>query len=428
MKRGLGGALTRGALVAVLAVALSFALAAVATAGEWQGKVVTADGKRTVTNPATGFKEPSTVAMEELWRLGGDSEDEAEFFGVISDIDIDADGFVYLLDSQIAEVKIYTKDGEFVRSIGRQGEGPGEFRLPNALFFTDDGNVAVVQTVPGKIVVLSKEGAPLGDRPLPQPEDGGFQMLQGGSAAGGNTVLFMNRDKYGQEEGWARSSFLVSVDAKGKELARYASKTHGIDFAAPVMEDAPFDTFERRWTVAPDGKVYACPSYENYEVDVWNPDGSLDRVITREYKHRARSAKEKEFMNKMMGFWAQRIPNCQVKIKVQCKDIENVYVRDDGSMWVLTSNGARDLPEGTLGVFDLFDKEGKFVRNVTLKGQGDPLEDLYVFVKDRFYVVTSFLQAAMSAQGVQGLYDEEEEAEPMAVICYKLEGDLLAAR
>lgn len=428
MKRGLGRALARGALVVLLAAVLSFAGALVATAGEWQGKVVTTDGKRTVTNPATGFKDPSTVPMEELWRLGGYSDDEDEFFGVIADIDIDADGYVYLLDSQIAEVKIYTKDGEFVRSIGRQGEGPGEFRFPNALFFTADGNVAVVQTVPGKIVLLSKEGDPVGDYPLPQPEDGGFQMLQGASSAGGNTVLFMNRDKYGQAEGWERSSFLVSVNAEGKELARYAAKTHGIDFAAPVMEDAPFDTFERRWTVAPDGKVYACPSYENYEVQVWNADGSIDCVVTREYKHRARSADEKDFMAKMMGFWAQRIPNCEVKIHPQCKDIENVYVRDDGSVWVLPSNGARDLPEGALGVFDLFNKEGQFVRTVTLKGQGDPLEDLYVFVKDRFYVVTSFLQAAMSAQGVQGLYDEEEEAEPMAVICYKLEGDLLAAR
>ena len=66
----------------------------------------------------------ATIKLPELWRLGGDSEDEEEFFGVISDIDIDAAGQVYLLDSQLNEAKIYTKDGEFVRSIGREGEGP----------------------------------------------------------------------------------------------------------------------------------------------------------------------------------------------------------------------------------------------------------------------------------------------------------------
>ena len=111
-----------------------------------------------------------------------------------------------------------------------------------------------------------------------------------------------------------------------------------------------------------------------------------------------------------------------------CKDIEGLYVRDDGSIWVLSAGGARDAEDGELGTFDVYNKEGHFVRNVTLLGEGDSLDDLYLFVKDRFYVVTDFLQAAMVAQGVQGLYDEEDEAEPMAVLCYKLDGDVLAAR
>jgi len=64
---------------------------------------------------------------------------------------------------------------------------------------------------------------------------------------------------------------------------------------------------------------------------------------------------------------------------------------------------------------------------LTLQGEGNPLEDLYVFEKDRFYVVTSFLTAAMTAQGVEGT-SVGEDAEPMSVICYKLEGDNIAAR
>jgi hypothetical protein len=96
----------------------------------------------------------------ELWRVGGDSESEEDLFGVISDIDIDATGEVYLLDSQLSEVKVYSKDGEYLRSLGREGEGPGEFRRPAAMFFTDDGKVAVVQMMPGKIVLLSRTANP----------------------------------------------------------------------------------------------------------------------------------------------------------------------------------------------------------------------------------------------------------------------------
>jgi hypothetical protein len=95
---------------------------------------------------------------------------------------------------------------------------------------------------------------------------------------------------------------------------------------------------------------------------------------------------------------------------------------------VLTSNGARDAEEGTLGLFDVYNPDGQFVRNVSLAGEGDALDDQYLFVKDRVYVVTSFLQAAMSAQGVEGLFDDDEDAEPMAVLCYKLDGDVLVTR
>jgi hypothetical protein len=414
------------AAAAVLVVAMT---GSPALAGEWKGTVQTVDGKKTVVNPAAPMLEPMTLKMEEMWRLGGETDDEDEFFGVISDIEIDTEGHVYLLDSQLSEVKVYTADGEFVRSIGREGEGPGEFRRPSALFFTAEGNVAVVQTIPGKIVVLSKQGDPVGDYPLPQPEDGGFQLLVGGAARGGNVVLYMGRTQFNQGEGkWSRSDFLTSVDDKGNQVATYATKSNTINMAAAELDDARWDTIERRWEVGPDGKVYACESYPDYTVNVYNKDGKLDKVITREYKHRARSSDEKEFMTKMMTHFAQQMPGCKVTINDNCKDIENVYVRDDGSVWVLTSGGAREKPEGALGVFDVYNKDGQFVRNVTLQGTGDPLDDLYVFVKNRFYVVTDFLQAAMVAQGVQGLYDEADEAAPMAVICYKLDGDVLAAR
>jgi 6-bladed beta-propeller len=418
------------AIAVAVFMAVVVVIAARANAGDWKGKVTTgSDGTKTVSNPATGYAEAATIKLPEVWRVGGNSENEDEFFGVISDIDIDTNGDVYLLDSQTSEVKIYTKDGQFVRSIGREGEGPGEFRGPVSMFFTNDGKVAVVQVMPGKIVLLTKDGQPAGDEPIPPAPDGGFQLIQGGDSRGGNIVLLMGRQAFDQAaKKWSRDSFIASVDPAGKELAEYAKKTNVIDMAAAVMDDAAWDTFERRWTIGPEGKVYACKSYENYEITVWNKDGKVDKVITRDSKHLARTAKEKEFMGKLMGHFAKMIPNCTVNIHDQNKDIHSIYVRDDGSIWVLTAAGSHDLPKGTLGVFDVYNPQGQFVKNVTLQGQGDPLEDLFVFKKDRFYVVTSFLQAAMSAQGVDGLYDESEEPEPMAVICYKLEGDVLAAR
>jgi hypothetical protein len=416
----------RAASLALIIVALA---AGTSNAGDWKGKSEVVKGVKTVSNPATGFAAPATTKLPEAWRLGGDTDNEDEFFGVISDIDIADNGDVYLLDSQLNEVKIFNKDGEFVRVIGREGEGPGEFRNPVSMFFTKDGKVAVAQSMPGKIVLLTPDGTPAGDFPLPKTDDGGFQLLQGADARGGNVVLFMARTQFDQQANvWSRNGFLASVDATGKQTATYSQRDNVINMAAAEMNDKAWDTFDRRWEVAPDGKVYACNSYENYEVTVYDPSGKVEKVITREFKHTARSDETKKRMETIMGFWAKRIPNCKVTIEPMNKDIESIHVRDDGSLWVMNSVGGHNPARGTIASFDVFNPEGQFVKTVTLQGQGDPEQDLYVFEKDRFYVVTSFLTAAMSAQGVEGLEDDGEDAEPMAVICYKLEGDAFAAR
>jgi hypothetical protein len=126
-----------------------------------------------------------------------------------------------------------------------------------------------------------------------------------------------------------------------------------------------------------------------------------------------------------MGLFANQIPNATVKISDYNKDVETIFVREDGSLWVLTSSGTRDLAEGNAGTFDVFDPEGRFARQVTLKADGSPLTDGYYFVKDRFYIVTDLLQAAISLQsGGQSFQIGDDEPEPMGVICYKLGSEL----
>jgi hypothetical protein len=417
------------AVALVVVVAIVVVVSSRAHAGAWAGKVTTVDGVKTVSNPSKGYAAPATVKLPELWRVGGDSEDEEDLFGVIVDIDIDATGEVYLLDSQLSEVKVYSKEGEYVRSLGREGEGPGEFRRPVAMFFTDDGKVAVVQMMPGKIVLLGKDGKPAGDFPLPPAPDGGFQLVQSADARGGNIVLFMGRQKFDQAAmKWSRESFLTAVTPAGKQTATYAKKENVLNMSAPVLDDAAWDTFERRWEVGPDGKVYAATKYTDYEITVYDRTGKVEKVITREYKHLPRTAREKDVMTKAMEFYSKQLPNCKISINEMAKDVSYFSVRDDGSLWVMPSAGDRNPVKGTLGTFDVFNPEGHFVKTVTLQGQGNPQEDLYVFEKDRVYVVTSFLTAAMSAQGVEGFSAEGEDAEPMSVICYRLEGESVAAK
>jgi hypothetical protein len=391
-----------------------------AQAADWKGKNETRDGVRCVVNPAEPMEKAVIATAKELWRIGGETDDENEFFGVITQLLTDKKGDVYLLDAQLNQVKVFSASGEFIRSIGREGEGPGEFRSGVGMFFTDDGKIAVMQVAPGRIVLLTPEGEPAGEHPLPVREDGGMVILLGGSSRGGNLVIAGAVNAF-SEGRFDQTRYLARLALDGKETAKYHSETRTIDFSKPVLDDTVWDTFDRRWTVGIDGRVYACTNYTDYRIQVWNPDGTTNRVIETQYTHQKRTPEEKKIVEDLMGTFARQIPNATVKISDLNKDIETIFMNDDGSLWVLTSDGTRNLPDGTAGVFDVFDNEGRLVRRVTVQVPGNPLTDAYYFVGNRFYVVTDLLQAAISLQsGGQSFKIGDEEPEPMSVICYEL--------
>ena len=75
---------------------------------------------------------------QELWRVG---EDDSEVvFGMIGECIVDRDGRLYVLDRQANQVSAFSHEGEFLRTIGRIGEGPGEFREPRGLVLLPDGD------------------------------------------------------------------------------------------------------------------------------------------------------------------------------------------------------------------------------------------------------------------------------------------------
>jgi hypothetical protein len=55
----------------------------------------------------------------------------------ISDIAVDPRGRIYVAEAAQSMVLVYDSDGSFIRQMGREGEGPGEFRRPEAIVAKD---------------------------------------------------------------------------------------------------------------------------------------------------------------------------------------------------------------------------------------------------------------------------------------------------
>lgn len=409
----------------VFAVAALFA-AAPAHAGDI--RKVTRDGVLHVSNPSHPLESPSTLEAEELWRFGGDDEDDF-VFGVLGHIASDADGNVYMLDIQLDEVLVLSPDGEYIRTIGRSGEGPGEFRRPVGMFITSAGEVAIVQRIPGRIVLLTTTGEPAGVLTVPQTDDG-VQAFNGAARSGDHFVVAPQRFSR-REAGAEVIASLIRVDAQGTQTASYFEQRVTRSFASTEIDEREVSG-TLLWRVGPGGAVFVSDDFDAYRIKVFRPDGSIDRVIEREYAHRNRSDDEmkrrvpRPRMGRRRG---GRGAGMEIKPSETDRDILNMFPRNDGALWVLSSRGAFDAPDESIAGFDVFDNEGRFAGHVTLIGQGDYDQDVFHLIGDRFYVVTGVRPALAALRGTapEAETEVDEEAEPMTVICYDLAAGGLTA-
>lgn len=76
----------------------------------------------------SGWADTNGWRLVEAARIESDFGTEGELVAPGS-VALGDGGTVYVADTKPAAIKVYTPDGKFVRSIGREGEGPGEFRV-----------------------------------------------------------------------------------------------------------------------------------------------------------------------------------------------------------------------------------------------------------------------------------------------------------
>ena len=412
----------------VFVQALAFILlmfAVVAQAG-WEGTTTTADGVTTITNPETPAFGINRQELRELWRRGGETDEEI-FFGTIAEFLHDDQGNIYLLDGQLSEIQVFDPAGELLRTIGRQGEGPGEFQNGADMYWGPKGQIGVVQAWPGKIVMITPEGNPGMTFALPYRDGGGFQSVTRG-AGHGETVILAGTAWTREDGKQVQFTYLKAYDAAGNDLATYQETSRETQFGNYEFIEEEFTDFQRRWAVAPDGRVAAALSFDDYRIHVWNADGTLDRVIERpDYTQVKRTAAEKDRFQTMYTAFTRWNRGSTFRVSDNHQTIENLTFRDDGTLWVQNSNYRWRSPDGLFTSFDVYDADGRYLKKVDLAAEGDAKEDGLFFAGNRVYMVTDLYNAVMARIGGDNNADATADAEPVTVISFELPQVVAAA-
>jgi hypothetical protein len=110
----------------------------------WAGKIEEEDGIEVIYNPEEPLYGEIDLELEEDLVIGaGEEFDENYNFRGIASMEVDDEGNILVLDYMDCRIQKYDKDGKYLQTIGRKGEGPGEFQRPSLTYLAPDGKLYV---------------------------------------------------------------------------------------------------------------------------------------------------------------------------------------------------------------------------------------------------------------------------------------------
>jgi len=120
-------------------------------------------GVEIVEHPSVSEYGSPTYRVDYLLRVSDTLPSGAGEFGMVTDVTMLPDGSLVVLDGFSAEMRVFSRGGDFLRRIGRRGQGPGELsgRGTLGILSVSSGRLAVPDVLNQAIVVFDAAGSHL---------------------------------------------------------------------------------------------------------------------------------------------------------------------------------------------------------------------------------------------------------------------------
>lgn len=180
----------------------------------------------------------------------------------ITAIDIDSEGRIYANDAEAHQIHIFEDDGSHIRSVGGEGEGPGEFMMPLRVKLSPDESEFIVRDWRNRISFFTREGdyersfvtpgvAPTRDIAF---KNDSLLVIGGleGTLSSGHTMHYFT--KAGEK---VKSFFPMRERAQELNISVWAASS---------------------FAISPDDQIYALQPVE-YKIGIFSSDGVLVREL-----------------------------------------------------------------------------------------------------------------------------------------------------
>jgi hypothetical protein len=313
------------------------------------------DGVEVILNHIEPYQipgEPSTFSLEEEFTI------DTEYFSIartgltdISCFDVDSNGNIYFLEFMPREgdnIFKFDKNGRYVNSFGRKGQGPGEVQYPYHLDIDNQDNIVVTDQAKLKLIFFNKDGNSIKETPL----DLGIAFVS--CLENGKFLTFGQIIDDSINSGYIKNSLRL-VNSQFEEVKELNRLEWIVAISTKRWKGTP-----RIWSWSVSKRnVFVGNEERGYEIWVYDLDGNLIRKIKKEHKKvpipeeykKKRLESTPDYLKKMT-FFPDYFPPYQ-----------SFFTDEGGRLFVMTYEEGENPGEF---MFDIFNPDGVFIARKSL--------------------------------------------------------------
>lgn len=324
------------------------------------------DGVTVVRNPIEPVKVrggPTGLVLEQNLCIGIAEGDDNYMFAEVRAVQVDDKDNIFVLDTKLINIKMYDKEGNYIRTFLKSGQGPEEVGWPSRMYMRDGKIIVILDNRNRKYLEFSNEGECLKEIRL---ADKG-SIFRSWPDTLGNIyceTMDLRQDLQVLKIVKYDSDFIEAEELASLELKR-------------TMGEIPVSDPRLICSVRTDNQVMWANN-EEYCLHILDPTGKLVKKIYKDYNPVPFTSKDREEIEKEykeMGF-----PPTFKLVFPNEHPVINYLINDDrGRTYVCTM----EKNEGGQLKWDVFDEKGRYILSFFHR------EDEYVFVikEDQVYSI-----------------------------------------
>ena len=297
-----------------------------------------------------------------------------DFFGSLIAVALDDKGNLYVCDYQANNLKKFDPAGKYLGTIGKAGQGPGDFSGPASVEFSK-GRLYVREGMNSRVSILNPDGSFIKSVPI-DFQKGSWQVMH--ALPDGRFVVqkeIVHREDPNAPQDLfidlysADLEFMKTIYERQVRRYKYVTDPRYPNISIPY---APYVY----WDITPDGKIVLGYS-EKYEVEVYNPDEGKMSSFSHAYTPVEVSAPDKDSffrgitITTMTDRGERSVKRGAPDYMVKSTEFPKVFppfhglkVDSQGNIWVIPWTSQ---VQKAGAVFDAFGPDGKFLNRVHIE-------------------------------------------------------------